>query len=271
MSALSSILSPIGSRGYVLIVCFLDDSGKESQPTMPSVCMAGYFAGSDTIAELTNKWEQLLLRHGIPGIHMRELIHLSGVYENLNWDLQKRDTVLNEFIDVIREESLVGVGIAVKMSAWRDAVKKYPDVRFGSVQEFCLQRILRRIVDRLHAAKIDDHAVLFFDRDQEFAANRISLTNAIIAHDPRARALLAAVTFANPWLYPGLQCADILAWETRKEMIQKMGGHQSTKRWIKIFTAMPQYHLDYIGELWDEEIFEANLPEIRRASLPSSA
>jgi hypothetical protein len=214
------------------------------------------FAELDVLNNVNHRWLQLLIKHGIYEIHMKELIHLSGMYSHLGWDITKRDAVLNDFIDVIRRENLVGVGIAVKMAAWRVLIKAYRDVRFGTVQEFCLQRILRRVTDRLQAAQVEDHVALVFDRDPEFAANRVNLFNAIIAHRPQGR-LLGSITFANPRLYPGLQCADILAWETRKEMIQRMGGHQSTKRWIAIFTAMPQYHLDYIGELWDEEAFEA--------------
>ena len=223
---------------------------------MPSVCMAGYFAELDVINNVNYRWVQLLIKHGIPEIHMRELIHLSGIYAPLRWDIPKRDAVLNDFIDVIKTEELVGVGVAVKMAAWREVVKEYPDIRFGTVQEFCLQRILRRIIDRLNAAQVQDHVALLFDPDPEFSANRVKLFNALIAHRSQGR-LLASITFANPRLYPGLQCADILAWETRKEMIQRMGGHRSTKRWIAIFTEMPDYRLDYIGELWDEPAFEA--------------
>jgi hypothetical protein len=243
-----------------VIHCFLDDSGKESQPTMPVVTMAGYFAQLDALNSVYQKWAQLLLKHGIPGIHMKELIHLSGTYKDLGWDIPKRDVVLNDFIGVIREERLVGVGVAVKMSAWRGMVKEHRDVDFGTVQEFCLQRILRRVVDRLNSAQAEDSVALVFDRDPEFAANRVKLFNALLAHRAEARKLLCSITFADPWRYPGLQCADILAWETRKEMIQRLSGHQSTKRWIAMFTQMPQYHLDYIGELWDEEAFET--PEI---------
>jgi hypothetical protein len=257
VSAVALFPRSASPRGYILVIhCFLDDSGKESQPTMPVVTMAGYFAELDALNRVHQKWAQLLLKHGIPGIHMKELIHLSGTYRGLGWDMPKRDSVLNDFIGVIREEHLVGVGVAVKMSAWRGMVKEHRDVDFGTVQQFCLQRILRRVIDRLSSAHAEDTLALVFDRDPEFASNRINLFNALLAHRAAARKLLCSITFADPWRYPGLQCADILAWETRKEMIQRLGGHQSTKRWIAMFTQMPQYQLDYIGELWDEQGLE---------------
>src|ERR1700730_2967548 len=122
--------------------------------------MAGYFAQMDALNSVHQKWALLLLKHGIPGIHMKELIHLSGTYRDLGWDIPKRDVVLNDFIGVIREERLVGVGVAVKMSAWRGMVKDHRDVDFGTVQEFCLQRILRRVVDRLNSAQAEDSFAL---------------------------------------------------------------------------------------------------------------
>jgi hypothetical protein len=44
----------------------------------------------------------------------------------------------------------------------------------------------------------------------------------------------------------------VLAWETRKELAQKAGGHKSTRRWQQVFAQMPDYDLDYMGEFYDK-------------------
>jgi hypothetical protein len=252
-------------RWELIIHCFLDDSGKEGQITNPYVVMAGYFGEMDVWLELWKKWADLLLKHQISSIHMRDLIPIQGEYKSLGWDTAKRAAVVAEFIEVINKAPVIGVGIALETSAWRKIRKAHPDVKFGTAQEFCFQRILRRIIDRLHAAMLDGKVTLIFDRDPEFSANRIGLFNWVLEHDPRARELLVAITFADPTYYPGIQCADLLAWETRKEQIQKAGHHQSTRRWQRLFTAMPDYHLDYMGELWDEREFDKYIPEIIEA------
>jgi len=69
--------SPMSRRGLTLMIhLFLDDSGKGSQPQNPWVCMAGYLAGPEALTELIGKWRQLLLRHGIGELHMKQLILL---------------------------------------------------------------------------------------------------------------------------------------------------------------------------------------------------
>jgi hypothetical protein len=244
---------------------FLDDSGKESQQTNPWVCMAGYLADDQTLLELYGKWLQLLVRHGISEIHMKHLIPIEGQYGKLGWDAAKRDAVIGEFIQAINETRMWGLGVAVEVAAWRRQKAAHPELNWRSIQQFCLERILRRAVNHLCKADINDTLALVFDTDPEFGTNRFGLFCALMGHDQRAARRLASVTFGHPAHYPGLQCADLLVWETRKELMQKDGGYQSTKRWRDMFTKMPDYHLEYVaGERWNDASFEAALPEITR-------
>jgi hypothetical protein len=112
---------------------------------------------------------------------------------------------------------------------------------------------------------------LVFDRDPEFSSNRINLFNHSIQRDSRARRLLASIMFADPNVYPGLQCADLLAWETRKDLMQKAGGFKPTKRWRELFTKMPDYTLDYMGEFYNAGEFDRFLPQIIESYQPSAS
>lgn len=242
---------------------FLDDSGKESHPTNPWVCMAGYLIDHQTILELNRRWLRLLSRYGISEIHMKQLIPMTGQYQNLGWDTAKRDSVVEEFVQAINECKMSGVGIAVEVAAWRRRKREYPNLQWGSVQQFCLERILRRVVDKLHSAEIDGTIAVVFDTDPEFGPNRFNVFCALMGHDQRAARRLSSITFGHPVYYPGLQCADLLVWETRKELMQKKDGYQSTRRWRAMFSNMPNYQLQYIaGERWDDTTFEDAMPDI---------
>ena len=79
-----------------------------------------------------------------------------------------------------------------------------------------------------------------------------------------------AITFGHPMFFPGLQAADLLAWETRKELARD-GRFEPTRRWKAMFTRMPDYRLEYvISELWEEEHFEKAMPEITETFAKSS-
>jgi hypothetical protein len=131
-------------RIRVVIECFFDDSGKESDPSHRFVVLAGYMIGGDW-GGFYGAWRHLLIRHGIPSIHMKEIL---GIARNKGWDIPKLNDVLREFIGVIKEAKLIGFGIAVDAAEWR-ALSKESRKMFGDAQEFCCSRILRRIMDRL--------------------------------------------------------------------------------------------------------------------------
>jgi hypothetical protein len=244
-----------------MIYGFFDDSGKENESGNPYVVMAGYFGSVDGWTELSRQWFELLAKHEISGIHMRDLIPLAGEYKALGWDIPKRDAVMAEFLHVIRQAQMTGIGIAVDTKAWQAIKKEHSEYAkwFGSVQEFCLQRITKRVVEHLHGQ--DDQMTLVWDRDQEFAVSRVKFYGELIRHDPRANKLISAIMFGDPMRYPPLQCADVLAWETRKELTQKAGGYKSTNRWVQMFTQMPDYELSYMGEFYDRAEFDKHVPE----------
>jgi hypothetical protein len=250
-------------RGYVLTAhLFLDDSGKEGQATTPIVCLAGYLAHDDVIASLNEKWIQLLIKYGIPEIHMKSLVPMTGIYKDVGWSDEQRDAVVAEFIEVINSTNMVGVGIAVNTAAWRKYKGKYPKINVGNIQQFCLNRAVSRVIARLHEVGVDDHLSLVFDTDPEFGVARFNTFCALMRYDTRANRRLMAITFGHPMFFPGLQAADLLAWETRKELARD-GRFEPTRRWKAMFTRMPDYRLEYvISELWEEEHFEKAMPEI---------
>lgn len=251
-------------KGLVLMIhLFLDDSGKESDAGMPWVCMAGYLATVDQLLALNQKWVSLLLTHGVHEVHMKKLIPLGGMYEPLGWTKQKRDEVLADFVQAINKSQMVGVGVAVETAAWRKRKKQHPKLNWGTAQQFCVERILSRVIKRMHEVGNDQSIALVFDTDPEYGAARFNLFCALMGHDQRAAKRLSSITFGHPAEYPGLQCADILAWETRRELMHGDGGGKSTKRWQAMFANMPAIRLEYtIGEKWDDESFEAAMPDI---------
>jgi hypothetical protein len=43
---------------------------------------------------------------------MKEMVPLSGLYRNLGWDHDKRDAVIQEFVQAINETRMSGIGVA---------------------------------------------------------------------------------------------------------------------------------------------------------------
>ncbi|MGA7563539.1 MAG: DUF3800 domain-containing protein [Desulfobaccales bacterium] len=250
------------SQGWKLVIQgFFDDSGHQADPQNEFVCVAGYLADVNHWQLFATEWKYQLIRHNISCIHMKDLVPLQGEYKELGWNNDKRDTVLLEFLNIIKESELIGFGISIDVRAWKILP---PRIRkqFGNVHYFCFARIIRNIVDRLKKMEAHDIINVIFDTNPEFGSRRFSLLSDIRKHDPEAAKHIGSLAFADGKLYSALQAADILAWETRKELTQKLLGHKSTPRWKQLFTIFPGYYPDYTGELWGKELLEQHFKNL---------
>jgi Protein of unknown function (DUF3800) len=251
--------------------CYFDDSGKESEPSNRFVVIAGYLAVDEVWGRFQNVWGHLLVKYGLPGVHMKEIL---GIARQKGWDVPKLNEVLQEFIVAIRAApALIGFGIAVDADEWRNLS---PERRrlFGDAQEFACTRIVRRIRDRLNEAGLHrEQMAMFFDQDFEFARRRLTLFEHITKRSRDLRESLTVLSFADARHYYPLQAADLLAWETRRHLINLVGGQRDTTRWTDLMAALPSGVFDYAGEFWDKALIESELPkaEAANAALAASA
>jgi hypothetical protein len=248
-----------------VINCFLDDSGKDNNTSERAVVLAGYLGDDRSWHALTDQWLHLLFKHGISWVHMREMIPLQGEYGNRGWTPTIRDGILAEFIQAIRQSDLAGFGVAVDADAWRALPReiKTSDGGDGSAHDFCFARILRKVKDRIKLVRPRDFISIKFDCDQEFSPTRFRRFSAAKEHDEELRWYLGEISFSDPKIYAPLQAADLLAWETRKQLVQKLGGYNSTPRWKELFfmneLTSVSTGLDYSGEYWTAKDLEENL------------
>jgi hypothetical protein len=160
-------------RQRIVLEAYFDDSGKESDHTHRFVVLAGYMAADGwPWNRFYQSWRHLLLRHGLPRIHMKEILNAG---RGKGWDIPTLNAVLREFVIAIKESQLIGFGVAVDATEWR-RLSKDRRKAFGDAQEFCVSRVLRRIMDRCTESGFPDEPLsITFDRDWEFARRRLTL------------------------------------------------------------------------------------------------
>lgn len=249
--------------------CFFDDSGKDNDLSNRFVVIAGYLAVDEVWGRFQNSWGHLLIKHGLPGIHMREIV---GIARKKGWDTPKLNAVLSEFIGVIREGlALIGFGVAVDADEYRNflAGGSKRKLMFGDAHEFICSRIVRRVRDRLTEAGLHaEQMAILFDQDFELARRRLTLFEHICKRDPPLKASLATLSFADARHYYPLQAADLLAWETRRQIINRTEGKPSAARWNDLMSALPSGQIEFAcGEFWNKQLIEEKLPEIEANEL----
>jgi hypothetical protein len=172
--------------------------------------------------------------------------------------LAEKKAVLDKFIETIKGSDLIGFGVALDADAWRKLPKEITRVE-GDAQQFCFLRIMRLIVERMKKSRPHDYIAVHFDCDRGFSPSRFQKFIALRDHDPDARRYLQTFTIAEPKLYLPLQSADLLAWETRKDLMRRLGGYESRPEFKSMFQVMAGYFPDYKGEFWDEKEIEEKI------------
>jgi Protein of unknown function (DUF3800) len=231
---------------------FFDDSGKESAKDSKIVCLAGFMAHRVVWGPFLNWWANLLSHHGLPSIHMKVLMS-ENFLKKTGWDWQKREAVINDFLACIRDARLTGFGVGIDADYWRSLSDKRRKT-FGTAQEFAFQRILRLIADRLDLIKDRNFVEVYFDNDIEFSGSRLNRFNHIRQLFNKVRDRFICISFADSLAYGSLQAADILAWETRLNIIRRSADKTQTPRYKALMSILPQGALGPItGEYWDAE------------------
>ena len=250
--AFSPNAEPFGPREWTCVIhCFFDDSGKESDQGNPYVCIAGYMAiGDGYWTLLSNAWGHQLFRHGLSWLHMKDLMQDQDEYAALNWDWPTKRSVLEDFIKIIKGSQIVGFGVAVDAVAWRQFPKELTKVE-GTAQEFCFMRVMRMITERLKLVRPDDWVVLYYDCDEGFTPARFQRFIGLRKRNPEVKEYFRGFSIADPKSFLPLQAADLLARKTRKDLMRKLGGHESRPEYKFFFEPTTPFDtLDYVSELW---------------------
>jgi len=243
-------------RMAVMIQGFFDDSGKESDQSNRIVCAAGYLAAPGMWNSLQELWRHFLISNNLHWLHMKDFMNdKSTEYSYLNWDWPRKRQALEDFASAIKINHLIGFGISVDTEAWQRVPKEIVK-KEGNAQEFCFMRILRMVVERVKRSSPDERVAISFDCDRDYTPTRFQRYLRVRENIQDAERYLAAFTIAEPKIFVPLQAADLLAWETRKDLLRQIAGHDSRPEFQHMMKVLPGFFPDYTGELWTEEALD---------------
>lgn len=247
---------------------YFDDNGSVSSSNF--VCLAGYASPHTRWDAFVPEWREMLRRHGIKMIHMKDLMPLRGEYEKLGWDYPKRDAVLTECIDIINRCAFNGFGIGVDAKHWR-ALKTEERAYLGNPITLCFERILRRVVEKFRNVGQEVHVPVTFDDNPQYAPTFYARWSDLRKTRPDLKRRIGAITFADDSIYYPLQAADLLAHQTGKDVQQKILGYDSTRHFKHLFfpNDLPT-PVNYESEFYNAPALEGLLKDYRGAGIGES-
>jgi hypothetical protein len=243
----------VGKVIRLLLWGYFDEAG-HFRGSDDYLCMAGYFGGEQGWNSFTRQWGGLLKKHGISAVRVQDMIGFRGEYEKLGWTHEYRDkTVLPEFIKVIKDNLAAGLGVGVDLKYFKSMAPE-AQKRIGDPYYLCFMRLIRLVIDTMRRAGVEFPIAVIFDDAEEYSIKCYRLLSRLRKENAEVKALIGSITFADDSIYYPLQAADLLAYESLKELKQKAGGYKSREHFNDLITT--DGGLVYDSHFYDGEYLE---------------
>jgi hypothetical protein len=237
-----------------------DESGKLAQSDYVSFC--GYLCHNSEWERVSLEWNNLRLAWGVPPLHMRCVMSPDrsrcGEWGQVKrewgdaWE-DKRSRMLSEFSAVILHSTVVCAGSVVDSSH----IRSMPDSRFKREMRDPLflgfHTTLMESLDKVDRISKSLSIGLVIDDDQQYGMDCYSLLNSLKEGFPRVRERVRAMTLANDAEYPGLQMADMISYEARLRMVEKLTAKDSPP--TDLYIALTR-NLVHQPKLWSAEFLD---------------
>lgn len=212
-------------RATVLIAYF-DESGHSSEGGFVSI--AAFVAQEDLWATFNVRWNAVLERHGVPYLHATDLTNFKRIYKD--WDEERRRSLAADLIDVIHScGRIAAVGAVLSIDDYR-ALTEDQQARLRDPFFPLFQEVVRGTAIEALFQPSDVKVKMVFSQQDAFGPQAQQLWH-LMRQTIDIRKRFDVFEFANMRSVPGLQAADLLAFELRRYYQNKVSRPDLDVRW----------------------------------------
>jgi hypothetical protein len=209
---------------FVIISVYMDESGTHGAPLM---IMSGYVGKLGQWADFDKRFRRLLRRYGLSHHHSKELRDTDGEYKE--WNRSRKFAYTQELADIVEKHTLFGFSIMLRSDEYDTHYvngyrpRRVPlDTQYGLCFRFALSFLLPHICEVLGR----DDVVLNFilEEGHRNAGDAVRIFHEVKSSEPELAPKLGAIAFDGKRKFPGLQAADMVAYNAfRGEMRDPTG------------------------------------------------
>jgi hypothetical protein len=199
----------------------MDESSTQNEKE-PAACVAGYVASGKQWATFGEEWNRALDLGEVSIFHTKEFVTAWGrhgtVYEN--WSGEKRDRFLGALLDIVKTNTLKDVGVGIYYSDYEKVMTKARRKRFGNIHALCALFCMLHAGAWAHASKFPNAPCFIFEAGGGYTGQMMRAHSYLSKH-PDWEGFFRFSTLAfkpKSRLTPGLQAADLLAYELGKRV-----------------------------------------------------
>ena len=214
-----------------------DESGKFSgNPDRISFC--GYVAHYSVWQMFVTNWNNCRLKWGVPPIHMSRIMYPDNKDDEWKkvkadwgegWEKQ-RELMLDDLASIIRNSDMACVGAIVDTKRFREIADADPNFKklYRDPIHMAFHLFVMDGIDKTEVIDKTSPISIVVDNDKEFAMKvyeQLETLKELATHNPRfarVRERVRNVSFVDDSYYPGVQAADMIAYEARRAMVERM-------------------------------------------------
>jgi len=235
-----------------MFAAYFDESGTKDSK---AIAVAGYISTVDQWKRFEGEWRDVLQEANIPFFHMAKYESRWGHYKP--WSDFKRKMILEKLILAIRNRTRMPIGVAVSVA---DYEKVYGPSPLINVYTFCALQCISLVGKWAERSGYQELIAYFLESGAGYNCELDALTSLISGSDARKREFrFGSLTTANKRDVLPLQAADVHAYETYKEMVNRIlpATRLKPQRWSAL-ALLDGRSTEYVGYFTKE-----NLPSPR--------
>ena len=225
MSSLAT--NPSYLSGLPKYFSFVDEAGHAKDPRQHYLCLAGLLATEVAWKRFNDDWRNACRAEALgEPFHMMDLAARKKQFKG--WSDEKRQQLLSKLISAIDHSGAIPIGSVVCFRGFNalppDVGKRFKDPHFLAFQTLSYQIAVAAGIARREPGP----ATMVFAHHPEHSdglGNTEELWKAVREHNPMVRLFMESYVCGQPQNYPGVQAADLWAYELRHhfEVIRPAG------------------------------------------------
>ena len=239
---------------------YMDESGKFENQNCEYISMCGYVGHSSEWERIELEWNNCLFRWQVPPIHMAKIMHPEDDREwkkikqdwGRSWEV-KRDHMLLEFANLMQRSNAACVGAVVDAAHFRSLPDSPLKKSYETPLKFAFHEVVMRGIEKTEVIDRYSPISLVIDDDRDTAHNCHFLLNALKIGFPKVRERISGICFVNDRFYPGVQAADMIAYESRRYMVNKIADPLSDE--AKLWASLT-FYASHQPKLYNAEILD---------------
>lgn len=216
-----------------MLRAYLDESGDLANPHQV-ISVAAVVATQHGWHTFEEKWTRILRRYRVPGLHlhMTDFENRRGAFADWPITEEKRVLCIAELAATLKHSIRFGYVVSMDLVEWGDALheafREAPDYAHAKTPLIVLLQTCLEEMARSPQLPSTHQIACFFERTDFLKRARVHFENWV--HQWRLGDKFKSFTFAGKYDFPGLQGADMLAYEGRKDLIRRLADDGRPER-----------------------------------------